>query len=60
MDATAKDFMSEVKDNFLTCQLCGRDFDRPKTLPCMHSFCQDCLVKHAGMYYIETACDLKI
>ena len=42
------DFMKELKDNFLKCQLCNNDFDRPKTLPCLHTFCQECLLKHAG------------
>ena len=28
------------------CELCSRHFSDPRLLPCLHSFCYECLVKH--------------
>ncbi|XP_077999991.1 E3 ubiquitin-protein ligase TRIM71-like [Glandiceps talaboti] len=40
----------EFKDDFLSCTICfepyGDDERKPKTLPCSHSFCKDCLNNH--------------
>ena len=30
------------------CALCLETVNNPKTLPCLHSFCLECLEKHAG------------
>ncbi|KAI8497218.1 hypothetical protein Bbelb_251670 [Branchiostoma belcheri] len=32
----------------LSCSICLELFTRPKVLPCQHTFCQDCLLNHAG------------
>ncbi|XP_070535813.1 E3 ubiquitin-protein ligase TRIM56-like [Ptychodera flava] len=33
----------EVTKDFLTCSICRSVFQNPKTLPCLHTFCKDCL-----------------
>ena len=39
--------MSEVadgiSDEFITCPVCTNAYSTPKVLPCMHSFCEECL-----------------
>jgi len=32
-----------LADSFLICQVCGNEFNAPKVLPCLHSFCFECL-----------------
>ncbi|KAI8510061.1 hypothetical protein Bbelb_124890 [Branchiostoma belcheri] len=39
--------LSALKRHFLTCSICLDTFGSPKILPCAHSFCAPCLVKHA-------------
>ncbi|XP_078596572.1 uncharacterized protein LOC144873255 [Branchiostoma floridae x Branchiostoma japonicum] len=41
----AAGLVSEINEEFLVCQICYNDFDRPKILPCLHTFCQPCLEK---------------
>lgn len=31
-------------DDVTLCKICDREFDKPRTLPCLHSFCEDCLL----------------
>lgn len=35
-----------IDDALLSCQLCMKSLSRPKLLPCMHSFCEECLKKY--------------
>ena len=37
-----------IRDQFLQCKICLDGLKEPKTLPCLHTFCADCL-----HYYIE-------
>ena len=39
---------SVLTDDFLRCQACDGDFNGPKMLPCLHSFCYDCLSTSLG------------
>ncbi|XP_055957740.1 E3 ubiquitin-protein ligase rnf8-like [Patella vulgata] len=34
---------SQLRDRYLTCSICYEVFTEPKTLPCLHSFCEKCL-----------------
>lgn len=39
-------FISKVRDNVLTCSICGERYNDPKTLKCEHTFCAKCIEKH--------------
>lgn len=40
---SAMSLRSQIKENYLTCAICFNPFDKPKALPCIHTFCLDCL-----------------
>ena len=41
-----KTFVKTHQEDFVVCELCRRRLRQPKTLPCLHSFCADCLKKY--------------
>lgn len=46
--AAAAEMSQNIRDQFLQCKICLDGLKEPKTLPCLHTFCADCL-----HYYIE-------
>jgi len=40
--STACDFLQRIKDS-VECPICYLIYDKPKSLPCGHTFCQDCI-----------------
>lgn len=48
LDTTNKEysFIKELHEKFLVCKICFKSFVKPKTLNCLHSFCEECLTKH--------------
>ncbi|XP_070564054.1 tripartite motif-containing protein 2-like [Ptychodera flava] len=42
--ACETDILDQIGDDFLSCTICLEQFKCPKTLPCLHTFCQHCLV----------------
>lgn len=37
----------EIHDEYLICKICLEDFKSPKSLDCMHTFCEECIENHA-------------
>lgn len=33
----------QIETTFLSCSICMEHFKKPKALPCLHTFCEDCL-----------------
>ncbi|XP_072048935.1 uncharacterized protein [Amphiura filiformis] len=38
---------TKVTEASLTCSICLRRFRKPRTLPCLHSYCEECLIEYA-------------
>uniref|UniRef100_A0A5K3FAB9 Peptidase_M16_C domain-containing protein n=1 Tax=Mesocestoides corti TaxID=53468 RepID=A0A5K3FAB9_MESCO len=36
----------QIHDEFLICKICLDSFDKPKSLACLHTFCQKCIESH--------------
>ena len=36
----------EIHDEFLTCKICLEGFKSPKSLDCLHTFCEQCIENH--------------
>ncbi|XP_038071186.1 tripartite motif-containing protein 59-like [Patiria miniata] len=43
-------------EEHLTCSICYNLFDTPKTLACLHSFCENCLLQYHDGYSEELLC----
>ncbi|XP_019627220.1 PREDICTED: tripartite motif-containing protein 2-like [Branchiostoma belcheri] len=44
----ASNMADDFDDQFLTCAICMLNFRDPKILPCLHSFCRECLQEWAA------------
>ncbi len=51
MAAAAEELSKNIRDQFLQCKICLDGLKSPKTLPCLHTFCADCII-----YYVESNC----
>ena len=38
--------IGDVSEDFLTCSLCKDDYTDPRSLPCLHAFCRNCIAEH--------------
>ncbi|XP_077983232.1 E3 ubiquitin-protein ligase TRIM71-like [Glandiceps talaboti] len=41
-------FLEQINQNFLFCAICSERYKNAKMLPCLHNFCEPCLVKLAS------------
>ncbi|CAK8694792.1 unnamed protein product [Clavelina lepadiformis] len=41
--ACSQALLSQINDDYLTCQICMEPYQSPKVLTCQHSFCTSCL-----------------
>lgn len=51
----ASSLLEKIGD-FLECQICLDSFRRPKVLQCLHTFCQDCLLRMAPTVQDTVVC----
>ncbi|XP_070560127.1 tripartite motif-containing protein 2-like [Ptychodera flava] len=49
MASSGSQLPEQIDENFLLCGICCERYKNPKILPCLHSFCEPCLGKLAGM-----------
>ncbi|XP_070571158.1 tripartite motif-containing protein 2-like [Ptychodera flava] len=38
------DVLGQIGEDFLTCVICFERYRKPKSLPCLHTFCEQCLL----------------
>lgn len=38
--------LKQIKEEFLVCPICLRNYQNPKLLPCLHTFCSSCLADY--------------
>ena len=44
--ALTLEITQQIHDEFLICKICLDSFDKPKSLACLHTFCQKCIESH--------------
>ncbi len=50
----ALDFQMHFGEDLLSCSICFEGYNNPKVLPCLHTFCQDCVHRHYEIYKVKT------
>ncbi|VDK71762.1 unnamed protein product [Dibothriocephalus latus] len=46
LDGLSGEIAREIHDEFLICKICLDNFKSPKSLACLHTFCQTCIENH--------------
>jgi hypothetical protein len=46
----------KVRKQLLCCRICQGDYVRPKVLPCLHTFCEQCLVSEVPAHSLAVTC----
>ncbi|XP_035692299.1 E3 ubiquitin-protein ligase TRIM56-like isoform X2 [Branchiostoma floridae] len=49
--------LNRLSEDFLECQICLQPYHRPKVLPCLHSFCLQCLEEFLKKQKVKTELD---
>ncbi|XP_077985392.1 tripartite motif-containing protein 2-like [Glandiceps talaboti] len=58
------EFLNKIDDDFVSCPICREQYKDPKILPCLHTFCQRCLItsvkKHGDLkcFTCQRTCQL--
>ncbi|XP_006824738.1 E3 ubiquitin-protein ligase TRIM71-like [Saccoglossus kowalevskii] len=51
-----------IEEDFLLCKICSYSYTDPRILPCLHSFCKECLdqwtTKNDGLFTCPTCCKM--
>ncbi|XP_070571167.1 E3 ubiquitin-protein ligase TRIM56-like [Ptychodera flava] len=42
--ASVRKVLNQIEKDFLTCVICFERYKKPKSLPCLHTFCEQCLL----------------
>ncbi|XP_066276270.1 E3 ubiquitin-protein ligase TRIM56-like [Branchiostoma lanceolatum] len=45
--------LKEISSDFLECQICLQSFRTPKILPCLHTFCKECLAEYTKAHSVD-------
>ncbi|CAH1257092.1 TRIM56 [Branchiostoma lanceolatum] len=49
----AASLLKEISNDFLECQICLQSFRTPKILPCLHTFCKECLAEYTKAHSVD-------
>ena len=49
----AEELSRNIRDQFLQCKICLDGLKEPKTLPCLHTFCAECIICYAEHNIID-------
>ncbi|XP_006817473.1 tripartite motif-containing protein 2-like [Saccoglossus kowalevskii] len=41
--SSLREFLDKLNDDYVSCAICLEQCKKPKILPCLHTFCEDCL-----------------
>ncbi|ELU03406.1 hypothetical protein CAPTEDRAFT_168454 [Capitella teleta] len=50
--------VKQIHRQFLSCAICLERYSRPKVLPCLHTFCEQCLQEYIPPQSLSVACPI--
>ncbi|XP_022258135.1 tripartite motif-containing protein 2-like isoform X2 [Limulus polyphemus] len=58
LEALALPVVRQIDSQFLKCGICLDRYTNPKVLPCLHTFCEDCLLNYIPAESLTLTCPL--